>query len=305
MSSVSLNEDDWDTLLQRIDDNECTPFIGAGACAGTVPLASELAERWARAYKFPLKDSTNLGQVAQFLAIKRDPMFPKRLLRRLLRETNSPDFSEPCEPHCVLADLKLPIYLTTNYDGFMFRALQSRELNPSWKVCGWNELIREHDRAIVDAEPNPADPLVYHLHGHYEIPQSMVLTDDDYLEFLVRLSKDADEPAQRLLPPVIRTALAENSLLFVGYSLSDWDFRVLFRGLIGSLGATLGSMSIAVQLDPLTPDPPEQWLDAAQQYLQDYFKQIQKLPVRVYWGDAKTFACELSERWKAFGGDGH
>jgi hypothetical protein len=301
MASVSLSEDDWDNLLQRIDDKECTPFIGAGACAGTVPVASELAERWARQYKFPLQDSKNLGQVTQFLAITRDGMFPKRQFRRLLRETPSPDFSERGEPHGVLADLKLPIYLTTNYDSFMFQALKSRELNPSWKVCPWNELIRERSAAILDAEPTPADPLVYHLHGHYEVPQSMVLTEDDYLEFLVRLNRDASE---RLLPSVIRTALAENSLLFVGYSLSDLNFQVLFRGVIGSLGATLGSTSIAVQLDPLTRDPPAEWLSQAQRYLQDYFRQIQKLKVLVYWGDARKFASELSERWKAFDRNG-
>ena len=71
----------------------------------------------------------------------------------------------------------------------------------------------------------------------------MVLTEDDYLEFLVRMNRDASEP---LLPPVIRTAF-KDSLLFVGYSLSDWSFRVLFRGLIGSLPAGLGNLSIAVQ----------------------------------------------------------
>jgi SIR2-like domain len=301
VASIGLTDSDWDTLLRSIDEKECTPFIGAGACAGTVPLASELARRWADEFEFPLKDSADLGQVAQFLAITRDGMFPKRLFRRLLRQTSSPDFSEPGEPHGALADLKLPIYITTNYDGFMFLALQSREVSPSWKVCGWNELIRERRSAILEEAPKPANPLVYHLHGHYEAPHSMVLTENDYLEFLVRLSKDGSE---RLLPPVVRSALAETSLMFVGYSLSDWDFRVLFRGLIGSLGATLGSISIAVQLDPHTRDPSEQWLVQAQEYVQDYFKEIQKLRVLVYWGDARKFSRELSERWKAFGGDG-
>ena len=37
--------------------------------------------------------------------------------------------------------------------------------------------------------PTPANPLVYHLHGHLEMPQSLVLTEDDYLEFLVRISR--------------------------------------------------------------------------------------------------------------------
>ena len=47
VSSVGLSEDDWDTLLRKIHAKERAPFIGAGASAGTVPLASELAERWA------------------------------------------------------------------------------------------------------------------------------------------------------------------------------------------------------------------------------------------------------------------
>jgi hypothetical protein len=303
MSSVSLSEDDWDTLLRRIDAKECTPFIGAGASAGTVPLASELAKRWATEFEFPLRDSTNLEQVAQFLDIKRrDAMFPKELLRDLLRKTTSPDFSEPFEPHRMLADLELPIYVTTNYDGFMSLALESRGLTPSLKVCAWNELIREKPAAILDGEPDPRHPLVYHLHGHYEVPESMVLTEDDYLEFLVRLNRDASD---RLLPPVIRTALAESSLLFVGYSLSDWNFRVLFRGLIGSLPASLRKLSVAVQLDPLTRDPAGQWLNRAQEYVQAYFTRIQVFTVRVYWGDVRTFACELSERWKAFGDSDH
>ena len=301
MSTIGLTDSDWDTLLRSIDEKDCTPFIGAGACEGTVPLASELALRWADEFEFPLSDSTNLGQVAQFIAIERGGIFPKKLFRWLLQDTESPDFSEPSEPHGALADLRLPIYITTNYDRFMFEALQSRGVSPSRRVCGWNELIRERPSAIVDDAPKPTNPLVYHLHGHCKEPHSMVLTEDDYLEFLVRLSKDGSE---RLLPPVVRAALAETSLLFVGYSLADWDFRVLFRGLIGSLGATLGSMSIAVQLDPPARHPSEHWLVRAQEYVQDYFKEIQKLSVRVYWGDARKFSCELSERWKAFGGDG-
>ena len=302
MSSISLSEDDWDTLLRRIDAKECTPFIGAGASAGTVPLASELATRWAKDYEFPLRDSTHLEQVAQFLAIKRsDAMFPKGLIRDLLRETAPPDFAKPFEPHGVLADLQLPIYLTTNYDGFMYLALKSRGVSATWKVCGWNELIRAKEAALLDGEPDPTHPLVYHLHGHYELPQSVVLTEDDYLEFLVRLNRDASDP---LLLSSVRTALAEHSLLFVGYSLSDWNFRVLFRGLTGSLPATLRNLSIAVQLDPLPRDPVEHWLDRAQDYVQKYFTRIQVFTVRVYWGDVKAFSCELSERWKAFGRNG-
>lgn len=121
----------------------------------------------------------------------------------------------------------------------------------------------------------------------------MVLTEGDYLDFLIRLSRDQD-----LLPPSIRTALAGTSLLFVGYSLMDWNFRVIFRGIVGSLGASLGYTSIAVQL-PLG-GLTEQERERAQRYLDQYFDQIQKIKVHIYWGDVRQFARELRERWEDF-----
>jgi len=296
--SNTLGESDWENLLQRIKDKECTPFTGAGACAGTLPLASEIADQWAEKYGYPLTDSGNLARVAQFLAVDQDPMFPKQVIRRQFQKTDPPCF-EANEPHCVLADLKLPIYITTNYDSFMFQALKSREREPKRELCQWNDLIGLIEPSVLDSGfmPTPANPLVYHLHGHYEVPQSMVLTEDDYLAFLVRLSKDKED---RLLPARIRTALATTSLLFIGYSLTDWNFRVLFRGLIGSMGATLGMTSIAVQLEPSAADPSEQGRARAQRYLNQYLEKIQRIKVRIYWGDVRKFARELRERWEAF-----
>jgi hypothetical protein len=302
MPNVGLSESDWTLLLERISNKECTPFIGAGACAGTIPLASELASQWADEHDWPLKDPPNLAQVAQFLAIEGDPTAPKDKLRKQLRGITPPDFSRPCDPHRVLADLKLPIYITTNYDSFMLQALRRSEADPKRELCRWNQWLREHPSELEDDyKPTPANPLVYHLHGHCGVLESMVLTENDYLQFLVELSKDGSE---RLLPPEIRAALATTSLLFVGYSLSDWDFRVLFRSLMGSLGASLGRMSVAVQLEPPSRDPPAEWLERAQHYLESYFDEIQQIKVRIYWGDAERFACELSERWKAHDSNG-
>jgi SIR2-like protein len=298
-----LTDADWSTLLQRIVDKECTPFVGAGASAEKVPVASELALAWASEYEYPLADATNLARVAQFLAVEQDPIFPKQLLRRQLQQLDPPDFTAPDEPHGVLADLDLPIYLTTNYDGLMLAALKARGKKPRRELCGWNDLVRETEPSLLDAgfAPTAAAPLVYYLHGQYELPQSMVLTEDDYLAFLVRISTDN---TVRLLPSKIRSALATTSLLFVGYSLSDWDFRVLFRGLMGSLGSTLGMTSIAVQLDPSSADEPEERRRHAQTYLNSYFEKIQTIKVRLFWGDVRDFSRELRQRLEDFRASG-
>ena len=292
----TLEDRDWDSLLRTIQDGNCTPFLGAGACAGFIPLGSQIAQEWAEKYKYPLDDPWDLPRVAQFLAIKRYPMFPKdEIVRRLKNIEKRPDFNDPAEPHGVLADLPLPIYITTNYDDFMTRALRSRYRNPSRELCRWNSLVRDQP-SVFDpgsgTEVSVANPVVFHLHGHDEVPESLVLTEDDYLDFLVNVSRDP-----QIIPRRIEKALASTSLLFIGYRLADWSFRVLFRGLIGSLERSLGRIRIAVQLAPEPPETEGITQEQVQQYLADY---LAKDDVRVYWGRASDFVQGLQRRWEAF-----
>jgi hypothetical protein len=291
----ALSDADWEDLLELIRDGRCTPFIGAGASKPPLPLGSEIAQDWAKAHGYPLPDASDLARVAQYLAITKHGMYPKDAIRKQFQDVGPPDFSEADEPHAVLADLKLPIYITTNYDDFMVKALEDRKQAYRREVCHWNRFQEvAGEQSIFDEGylPTPSEPLVYHLHGHTDLAQSMVLTESDYLDFVIRLSRDQD-----LLPPPIRKALAGTALLFVGYSLMDWNFRVVLRGLVGSLGGSLGYPGIAVQLPP--GDLSGKEMEQAQAYLDDYFDEIQKIKVRIHWGDARQFARELRQRWEA------
>ena len=109
-----------------IDKGQCTPIIGAGACYGALPMAKDIASRWAKEYDYPLNDSTELSRVAQFMSIDQYDMFPKDCIKDEFQDIEYPDFSKPNEPHGILADLNLPIYITTNYDPFMVKALENR-----------------------------------------------------------------------------------------------------------------------------------------------------------------------------------
>jgi hypothetical protein len=96
----------------------------------------------------------------------------------------------------------------------------------------------------------------------------------------------------------VRRCLAGTSLLFVGYSLADWSFRVLFRGLVTSVEQSLRRISVTVQLPPVTDQSvPQSHKDEIQTYLAKYFDQID---IRVYWGTAQEFMTELRTRWEAF-----
>lgn len=291
---------DWDLLLDRIKDGKCTPFLGAGACFGALPLGSEIAGKWAEEYGYPLKDSHDLARVTQFVAVKkRDSMFPKeRILKQFFTNAAPPSFKEPDEIHSVLADLPLPLYLTTNYDDFMVRALESKEnpkKYPKREFCRWNRYYKDKPSIFEkkpDFEPTVEHPIVFHLHGHNEEPESLVLTEDDYLDFLVKISND-----QNLIPLRIQRAFTGTSLLFLGYSLFDLDFRVIFRSLVSYLEKSLSRAHVSVQLVPVGKEASEEQKKAAQEYLERYFD---KLDIRVYWGDCKKFAADLRKRWKAF-----
>jgi hypothetical protein len=292
-----VDEQEWTTLLRRIKEGKCTPFLGAGVNEGVLPLGSAIARIWAQENAFPMKDANDLARVAQFLAIRRpDPMDPKEeLLSRWFKNIpRRPEQATP-DPLDVLADLPLPIYLTTNYDDLMAKALKRRGREPHRELCRWNNHPRVRKRQSVwdrtpGFRPSWNEPVVFHLHGLDEVYESLVLTEDDYLDFLVSISRD-----DNLLPPYVQEALTGSSLLFVGYKLADYTFRVLFRGLVNSMEPGLRRISVSVQVGPSGSGEEHQ---REREYLDKYFENIK---VKVYWGTASDFAAELSRRWELVG----
>jgi hypothetical protein len=295
-----LNDADWSLLLGRIKEGKCTPFVGAGACYGTLPLGSVVAADWAGKEGFPFEDCHDLAKVAQFLSVKYDAIRPKDMFIDQYKNIGPPNFEDPFEPHRVLADLPLPIYITTNYDDFLFRALSRAEYapgqhkNPRRELCKWNQQIGgvrpKARKRVPRLDGDVQNPIVFHLHGNMECRESMVLTEDDYLDFLIKIGKD-----DALLPPRIEEAFTSTSLLFVGYSLSDWNFRVLFRSVVSYLEISTRRVHISVQLAPLGKTASDDQKRNAEEYLNRYFS---KLDIRVYWGNATEFAKELSQHWE-------
>ncbi len=279
---------DWQSLLRRIERGTCTPFLGAGASGDVVPLGSQIARRWAEMHGYPLVDAYDLVQVAQFLAVTKEPMWPKEEIQDLFAQYAPPDFNDEAQPYAVLAGLPLPIYLTTNYDDFLIRALRARNKQPVQESCRWTSRPSFETRPQIfdraDFTPSTKAPLVYHLHGQIDIPASLVLTEDDYVDFLVNMAR------AEIIPPLIRATIAENMLLFIGYRLADWSFRVLYRGLMKTVDPSGRHLNLTVQLEPadVAASP-----DQAKEYLEGYFEKMQ---VRVFWGRAQDFLTELAER---------
>jgi hypothetical protein len=179
------------------------------------------------------------------------------------------------------------------------QALKGRYKDPKQEVCRWNELVQNQPsifESIPGFRPTPANPVVFHLFGYMRngpdtLPESLVLTEDDYLDFLVNVSRD-----QNLLPPRIRESLAGTSLLFLGYRITDWDFRILLRIVSSYLGRSLHRRAhVSVQLMPEEDRLSDSQRAKTQDYLSRYFG---KLDIGVHWGTCQEFVIELRRQWE-------
>jgi hypothetical protein len=291
-----MDELAWRVLISTVLEGLCTPFLGAGVNYGLLPLGGDVAKAWAVEFAYPLTPANDLPSVAQFVATKtRDGIFPRAEFLRLLAAHPRIEFSESDDRLlCLraLAALDLPIYLTTNYDNLLGEALRYQgKAEYRREICRWNKNITAYPSPLKNPadpayRPNPRQPLIYHLHGSDQYVHSLVLTEDNYLDFLVNISRNP-----KILPPRIQEALTTSSLLFIGYSLRDINFRVIHRGLVEAMDKSQRRISVTVQLTP--PDGHVGDPGKAVDFLRDYFGDLK---LNVYWGTASQFAMELVRR---------
>jgi SIR2-like domain len=306
--SRDLDDKTWERLMKRIRDDKCTPVIGSGACTSApsgadpeewaklkYPSKEQIALKFAAEYAYPLEDQGKLERVAKYVAATGDIMTPKEGFAEHYKDLRAPNFSAlPNEPHRVLAELPFAVYLTSNFDDWMYRALKEFKLKDArLAICRWNRHIPETAPSFDSEFPySPANPLVYHFHGCTPWAESAVVTEDDYFEFLINISRDW----QKLLAHRVDRALG-GALLFLGYTLADWDFLVLFRLFANKLREG-GNTHIAVQLEPSeTPGDQAEKAAKAARYLDSYFGSAQ---VKIYWGTCQEFCEDLRVRWEAF-----
>src|SRR5262249_5758325 len=142
---------------------------------------------------------------------------------------------------------------------------KSRGKEPLSDFCRWSEDLVDYAnqkginpeiyKDLTDYKPTSAKPLVYHLHGDMDHPSSMVLTEKDYIDFVIFLSKE-EFSRQGALPLAIRREIISKELLFVGYTLGVFgfslDFSVIFQTIVRSSESRV-KKGISVQI--MIPEP--------------------------------------------------
>jgi hypothetical protein len=324
--------DKWPALVNDIWAGTCLPLLGPGMTDALLGSRQQIARSLADRYRFPLAPyyREDMPQVAQFLAIDQAANLPVAELRdhlvvslceRLGRlcetegqlvperfvdiprsKRNSVDLDDLInevwgylhadvhDPFAVLAKLPLPLYVTAQPMNLLTTALRAEGRRPQVELAHWNRSCpRSIFERLPDYEPTPEEPLVFHIFGTLQKPGSVVLREDDYFEFLRTTGADPDA-----IPEVVRSAFADSALLFLGFRMEDWDFRVLFHSIMSQEGGgRLEQHShVAAQIDPeegLTLEP-----EGARRYFESYFRKPHD--VNVFWGSVETFLAELQHR---------
>ena len=290
-----IESTDWEVLLRRIKDGKCTPFLGAGVYSEGPSLRTAVAKRWSEQYNYPFTDGTDLARVARYLTVEYgDAEYASNKYVEELSKLPVPNFDAPNDPYSILAKLPLPIYVTTNYDDFMEQALIKQKRDVKRDLCKWIRALDETSPLVEQGfQPNVANPVVFHLYGYMQNQQSMVLSEDDYFQFLINVSNDPE-----LIPKRIQQAIGGTSLLLLGYSLEDWDFRILFHFLAGYLKKSASRTHVAVQLSPSSTDANVK--QRAQAFFDKYFES-RSPDIRVSWETTQEVVNKLAENWQKSG----
>jgi hypothetical protein len=208
---------------------------------------------------------SDLLRVSQYV----DAMEGESALYEYLRELFDADY-QPTSLHCMLARLPAilrahgkpcQLIITTNYDDALERALteEGEEYDLVWyeakrraPACGKFMHRGTNGNVAAIDKPNEYDDLnldertvVLKLHGAVNrddaSQDSYVITEDDYIDYLSR------NDIARQLPLPLPEMIGDLSLLFLGYSMADWNLRVILNRLWGR--AALEAQSWAVQLE--------------------------------------------------------
>jgi hypothetical protein len=215
---------------------EVRPPVGAG-------LSRELARACSLAERFPDEDPENLQRVSLFFEIARS--------RRQLVDAIQSAVQLGKQPSPVLrglAELDFPLVITTNYDQLFESALMAAGKQP--RVAVYTPQL---EPTVDYRDPSAKSPVMFKIHGDVGRLETLVVTDEDYIQFVLRMSnKDPYDP----VPLTLKFYLTGWTTLFVGYSLLDYNLRLLFKTLRWKMdSANVPDMySVDFRPDPLIFD---------------------------------------------------
>ncbi len=223
---MSTDEIRWRKLVESIKRGNCILILGPQVSFDLdspdhLPLATLLARRLANHKVLKeTKDLINrddLAHVAQLF---------KQASDRYELEIEVDDFYSAYQNvttdfHRDLAALPFTLCINAAPDNLFSNAVIEARKKPAQDYYNFRRA-----RPLIANQPNADQPFIYNLYGDCSDVESLVLTEDDLLEFLVTIIKASPE-----LPPMVRSQVTDpgKNLLFIGFGFRSWHQRILLH----------------------------------------------------------------------------
>ena len=230
-----MEESDLKLIFNAIESGKCLAFLGAGASCcyldqnqeevPGLPMGGQLAERIAKECGYTLNGKyLELPKVAEYF------VYTQSGDRQELEKVIQKELTTGCKPrpiHTVLAQLlPIKIIITSNYDNLLETAANDykRILDKSVYRRNSPQNARFQGKIFFDER----DLILHKMHGSIEQPDSIVITQSDYIRYLYNLS----DPDRGMPDYFWKVIIPQFTLLFLGYSLEDWNFKVIWDGVL-------------------------------------------------------------------------
>ena len=179
-------------------------------------LSEELANQTDFRTRFPQESPKNLQRVAAYYELVNDR---KTLIDYVHQRVEHG--KRPSAALRALAALPFQMVITTNYDSLFERAALMGNRQP--QLIHYETGEEQRPREVQETADAPA---LLKLHGDVNLRDNVVITDEDYIHFVLRMA-DKVSP----VPDSFRANLRRWPLVFIGYSLLDYNLRLLLRTL--------------------------------------------------------------------------
>ena len=206
-------------LLKDFVCNRVVPFVGAGFSKNAdIPDGIAMSD-WNELGKIvasELPDYQFEGNAIDAFSYYETLYSRSKLVELLMRELHISEI-KPGETIDAFCNLFSGTICTTNWD-FLLEESMTLMHKP------FSTVVTE-DRLSVDPQ---LDCKILKLHGDFNHPNKMVITENDYDMFLDR---------NPLFSTYVSNLFISNTMLLIGYSLDDNDFRSIWKVINSRLGA--------------------------------------------------------------------
>lgn len=209
-----LGLEDWGGLLSKFCDG-LRPFeYYLSKANGQVPMVATLMsadfnEYWWSSEAYEASRIKNQGKIKDQTSALRVEICEYLKSASVGKYKNS-GYSEELN---LISQLNVDGIITTNWDRLL------EELFPDYKVyIGQQELLFSNPQSIGE---------IYKIHGCSSRSKSLVLTDEDYIDFNDR---------NAYLAAKLITIFVEHPIIFIGYSVSDQNIASLLLSIAKCIG---------------------------------------------------------------------